>query len=545
MPVFSQENADRIEKRFEKQKAPKSVPATKPKLIKDGPTPAGANEIRFILTDIKIENSSVYSQERLANFYTSLLKREISMHDVYKIRDKITALYGNDGYVLSRAYLPKQEIENGIVRINIIEGYVDEVVLEGIFGKRKPLFEAYANKIKAERPFNIHTLERYTLLARDLPGVFVKTNWQKSKNNPSAATIKYQVSVDRAKTSGSLSIDNRGTEANGPVQVTPAISLTNPFGYFSDTNILYASTTDTKELRYFLINHNQTLNSEGTKFNLSATYSKAEPGTELLNSIEQNSKSKTISLSLSHPVIRTRKTNWSLSGAIEARDSESMILGTKSSEDKLRVLSLSSNFDYSDSYGGINQMITEWRRGFSGLGATNNNSSLKTRSDGVVDFNKFTLYLSRTQNLHVIDKSLNKWQLFAALNGQYSKDALLSSEECGVGGKQFGRAYDSSELTGEHCLAIEFEARYQFEIDSHYLNSLQAYGFWDKGEVRNNNPSLTVIASESIESVGAGIRFGLKENIVGSVEFAKPLTREVANESNKDMRVFASLSVKF
>lgn len=546
MAALAEESAAQIERRFDEPQAPKSLPAAPgPKLIEDGLPPEGANAIRFTLTAVQLKKSGIYDAEKLAELYKPYLNQEISLLDMYNIRDTITALYGNDGYVLSRAYIPKQEIEKGVVKINIVEGYVDEVILEGAFGNRKALFDAYAEKIKAERPFNIYALERYTLLARDLPGVHAETQWQKSENNPNAATIRYKVSIETAKPFGSLTIDNRGTDANGPVQITPIVALANPFGYFSNTSFLYATTTDTEELLYLSLSHNQTLNSEGTVLGIFAAHSRAEPSIELLSNINQNSKSKTLSLSLIHPVIRTRQSNWLLSGKFESKDSESFTLGLKTFEDKLRVARLSSSLDYSDSYGGITQAIAEWSHGFKGMGATDNNSSLKTRSDGVADFDKFSLYLSRTQNMRAVNESLRNWQLFVALNGQYSNDALLSSEECGIGGKQFGRGYDSSELTGEHCIALSMEARYQFDTNSEYLNQLQGYGFWDIGEVRSRNPSASVLKSESLVSAGAGFRFQLLESASGSVELAKPLTRTVANEDDKNLRVFASLSLRF
>lgn len=545
-PVFAQEDADRLEKRFDEPKLPKSTPDRLMPIIKDAIPPEEADQIRFVLKALEVEGNTVYSDDEISLLYQDLIGREISLSDIYGVVNAITAKYGQDGYMLSRAYVPAQSIEDGVVHLGILEGYIDEVIFEGSWGNKRELFEEYARNITSERPITSQVLERYLLLANDLAGIKVKSDLKKSENNPGATTLI--LIITEKKLSGFLSIDNRGTDANGPVQVTPGFTISNPFGYFSDTSFLYATTTDTDELKYFSVNHKHTLNSEGTSLGISGTYSKADPGTELLQSIEQNSKSKSASIFISHPVIRSRQKNLSFGGRFEARDSESFTLGQKASEDKLRVLRLNTNFDYADSYGGVNQAIFEYSHGFKGMGATDNNSTLKTRSDGVVDFDKITIYLSRTQDLKAISGSLASWQIHTALSGQYSKDALLSSEECGVGGKQFGRAYDSSELTGEHCFALSLEARhllYVKEIDSKTKEYIQVYGFWDVGEVRNKNPSASVPKSESLASAGVGLRFSFAKNISGSIELAKPLTREVANEGNKDLRAFASLVVSF
>jgi len=360
----------------------------------------------------------------------------------------------------------------------------------------------------------------------------IKPILKSSEKNLGASTLVLQVSEKNI--SGFISVDNRGTEASGPVQVTQGFTISNPVGYFSSTNVIYATTTETKELGYLSLDHSETINSEGTKLRFSVINSKSSPGTELLESVDQKSNSKTVSVTISHPIIRSRQKNISLYGSLVAKNSESFTLGEKISEDKLRVIRLGVNFDYADSFGATNQVLLEYSHGLKGIGASDNTSTLKTRADGLVDFNKATLYLSRTQ-------TFSNWQLHTALNSQYSKDALLSGEECGIGGKQFGRAYDSSELSGEHCIALGFEARYPLGFRNNIVENIQAYAFLDVGQVKN----IGVLESENLASTGTGLRFGFAKNISGSIELAKPLTREVANQGNKKPRLFASLSMNF
>ena len=91
---------------------------------------------------------------------------------VYDIAQRITAKYGSDGYVLSRAIVPPQELSpsGAIVHIQIVEGYIDQVEWPASLSKYRDFFSYYAAKITAERPINVRTLERYLLLAGDLPG---------------------------------------------------------------------------------------------------------------------------------------------------------------------------------------------------------------------------------------------------------------------------------------------------------------------------------------------------------------------------------------
>ena len=130
--------------------------------------------------------------------------------------------------------------------------------------------------------------------------------------------------------------------------------------------------------------------------------------------------------------------------------------------------------------------------------------------------------------------------------GQYSKDGLLSTEECGIGGSQFGRAYDFSEILGDSCMAGSLELRYAINTQGSSLQYTQLYTFYDGGKTSNHNPlNASDNRTKSLTSTGLGVRFGIWKFLSGSLEAAKPLTRDVANEGNKDTRVFASISARF
>ena len=105
---------------------------------------------------------------------------------VYEIAKRITDRYGVDGYVLSRAVIESQTLDpaGAIVRLRIVEGYVDKVVWPSDLLKYRDLFSEYAAKITAERPVNLFTIERYLLLAGDLPGLRFKNRLVPSRPTP-------------------------------------------------------------------------------------------------------------------------------------------------------------------------------------------------------------------------------------------------------------------------------------------------------------------------------------------------------------------------
>ena len=162
-----------------------------------------------------------------------------------------------------------------------------------------------------------------------------------------------------------------------------------------------------------------------------------------------------------------------------------------------------------------------------------------TRSTGHSDFTKLTGGVLRLQQL------APSWMLLGELSWQYSFEKLLASEEFGVGGAQFGRAYDSSEITGDSGLAFKLELQRAFKPKKKYFRDMQAYTFFDYGKVWNRFETTTGSRSDDLYSLGLGIRFNITDLISGYVEWDKPLDQEVSSEGNTDGRAFFSLSVRF
>lgn len=541
----AQDSADRIGERFEQRSEPKSV--FRPDVPAGESTPETKSLVQevFTLREISVTGSSVYDEADFADLIAPYLNKDIGLQDLQKLAGEITARYGNDGYPYSRAYIPPQDVTGGVGEIKVLEAFIDEVIIEGELRDEFKRFEYFAAQIKAMRPIHTPTLERYLLLAKDLAGVDVKSTLRASKTTQGASTLILQLDA-QPELLGFLSIDNRGTNATGPIQITPGISVSNPFGYFSQTNLLVATTSTTKELRYFALSNSTPISNEGTTLESGATYSLSHPGTDALVALNQHSRSASVSLGIKHPSIRSQHKNLSFSAKLDLKNSDSYSAGAKVSGDRTRVFRAGVDFDYADAYSGVNQLSVEWSQGINGLGAISGDSALKSRADGAPEFNKMTFSASRTQLLKALHPDLEGWTLFAALEGQFAGNALLSSEECGIGGKDFGRAYDSSEITGEHCAALSLEARRSLDTSANeFFRSAQSYFFYDAGQAENKNPSAANPRRRSLASAGAGLRFTLPHASSFNVEFAKPLTRDVANKGNQDVRFFANFSIRF
>jgi hemolysin activation/secretion protein len=240
---------------------------------------------------------------------------------------------------------------------------------------------------------------------------------------------------------------------------------------------------------------------------------------------------------VTHPLIRGRDQSLSLGVAFDALDSTESSNAGPLFDDHLRVLRASANYTVNDG-NNANVAYVEASQGLSALGGSRAGAANLSRSIGRADFTKATASLSRQQSLG------EHWGLQMALAGQKAAQPLLVSEQFALGGARFGRAYDPAEITGDDAVAGSLELRYGRSVDSRFLRSYQLYAFYDVGAVWNQDVS-DGTQRQSLASAGGGIRLALPQNVAASLEIAKALSRRVAAEGDKPVRVFISLTAAF
>jgi len=529
------EQPGRERERFVEPQAPRAQPGgtiALPSTV----APSGAETIRLTIRRIVVTGASVYSEADLAPLYADLVGPEVSLAAVYEIARRITAKYGAAGYVLSRAVVPPQNLgrRGAVIHIQVVEGYVDRVVWpEGRLARYRDFFTAYAAKITADRPANIRTLERYLLLANDLPGLKFSSSLKPSPNNPNASTLVVEV---REKTVDAIArIDNRGTPARGPWQYLGSATVNNIFGSHEAFTLTTAGTFQLKELQYFAAGYRQVLNSEGLTAFVNASHGFGRPGTAQLELLEYKTRSTVVEAGLAYPVIRSREKNLTLTGLSFLTNDDSDTLGTPLTRDRLRGFRLKADADWADSFLGINQVNATFSQGIVGLGSSGNDNPISSRPGvGRVDFSKVEGTYSRLQPL------FGSVSAFFAAYGQYAFAPLLISEQCSFGGRFFGRAFDPSQLLGDHCWETIGELRYDIPVPWKQLTRAQLYAYADHGEVFNIMPAPGTPARQSGTSAGAGVRAAWDDIYSADLSVAKAI-----QGPRDDWRFFAVLGAKY
>jgi hemolysin activation/secretion protein len=490
----------------------------------------------FKLKGVQIKNLTAFTEEELRGEYADKIGKDASLRTLNEIAAKITAKYRNAGYILSRAVVPPQRIANGVVTISIVEGHVNQVIFEGD-SANSPLLTEFAEKIRNAKPLNASTLERYLLLIQDLPGMTARAVLRPSPKVPGASDVV--VTLKEKPFDGSVTVDNRGTRYLGPIQGGVTVNANNMLGLHERTQFRGALTADPSELQYFQISHDEWLDSEGTKLTVSAGRTRTRPN-YTLEIFDIDGIDTTYSALVSHPFIRSRQSNLFGTAGFDIRNTDSESLGAELYGDRLRVGRLGGAYDFVDGYSAINRFDTQLSKGFGWDDDTS--PHIRSRINGDTNFWKWTASANRLQPI------AGPFTMYFAATGQMASNALLSAEQFGIGGANFGSAYDPSEITGDAGIAGRIEMQYTRSGDIEYIPVYQLYSFYDVGEVWTRNPAAGLNETDSLASTGLGVRFNVMDPLSGNLEVALPMTRDVnANLPNneKDPRVFFSLAYRY
>ena len=519
-----------------------------PQATRDGPVfeggravpPDEAGELSLVLRRVVIEGSTVYADQELERLYEDRLGQEITLAEVFRIADEITAKYRNDGYILSRAILPPQTIAEGEVRIRIVEGYVNEVRIEGNLREQEQrlLLNAYAAAIENSRPLSTKDLERYLLFIDDLPGISSEAVLRPARDVPGASDLV--IVVNDQGMENFARIDNRGSKFNGPGRLWLGADFSSLIEAYDRTTLrAIAAGENAKELAYLEVGHERPFGVDGKKLKLQINLTDSSPG-HSLRSLDVESKSYSFRVGVSNPLVRSRARNWSLHGEFVIRDNETTIFGNRLSKDRVRFASVGALYDSVDRFGGINMFEAYLDQGLGILGASKPGSTELSRERARPSFTKVRLTASRLQRLG------NSWTLLASITSQFATTSLPASEEFGVGGEHCGRAYDTSEVTGDDGACLSLELRYGRDVGGRYLKGYQAYGFYDVGRVRRKNPG-ALGKTASLTSAGIGARVNFTDRLSGSIEIAWPQDRHVDRRPIDvgSSRVFLSLTSRF
>lgn len=530
LTAHAADDAQRLEERLPAtaQPSPDQAPA---------PIPLPASEAalgsfpEFTLHAVAIEGLTALSQTDTAQCSSHLVGKTVTVIEVVELTQCLTALYRANGYFLSRAIVPPQEVAGGVLKVRAIEGYVAAVEATGV--DRADADAHFASALN-ERPARLATFERALLLFADRYGHRV-TSSQLAADPTDPARFIFRLGVSATPISWRIYADNRGTEAYGPEQLLGWVGFNGLLGNDRLAALLFLAPGDPAELVFGDLNYARAWGSGDVWTEVGASVSHSRDGSmpEIFAPVSEIER---YYARINLPIVRTRAESLWANLAFDGRNTEQNEPLGADADEAVRAVRLSAT--YTRIEGGTRGDATlEIAHGLDAFGASANGEAGLTRADARPQFTKVRLDVSATHKLS------DAWAVFAAAAGQLADGALVAAEEFGGGGARFGRAYDYSEIVGDHGLAGAAELRWNMRNAFDALTNIQIYAFADAVRIWNTGADASQLADADLSSAGGGLRITPVPGVNGTIELAVPWSRDVAAEADRSARVFVSLSV--
>ena len=524
-----------LEQRFnEKQSEPTPAEQRRlpvPRLAQPAAASADPTPL-FVLRRVSIVGAHAISHDLLATAYQSYVGKKVSQADLVKIAAAVSDIYRNAGFHLSRAIVPPQNINDGSIRFQVIEGSITTVDLKGEgaeeFGVRQIL-----TPVLAEHPSRLATLERSLLLINGRPGVRIQETTLEEVGN-AGGRFRLTVFVKTWHVYTSFGVDNLGASAVGPWQ-SYATAAFNSYLTSGDTLAINLSTTpgDPRQLAFGRLSYDAPIGNDGLRVGISGIFSDVWPG-DYRHAFGDNTITEALQLRTGFMPLQSQRSALTLTAAFDVSNvAESDLFGGIYS-DRIRTFSLTSDSRLQDSFGGNNYLTVTFRQGLDILGASPHGDDFVSHTGASPTFSTVNAWFTRYQTL------TDNWSLKVSAAGQIASGPLYLSQQFYLGGLAFGRGYSAAETSGDNGMAGSLEMRFDQKLNSKVLTGYQLYGFVDSGVAWNAGYRYT--DGTSLVSVGGGIRFFLTNSTQADLGVAVPLSYRAPDNPGRDVRVLFSIT---
>jgi hemolysin activation/secretion protein len=479
------------------------------------------NARRFSVNSFRFSGNTVYSEQALKRLVERFVDLQLNLYDLTRAADVVTRLYRDQGYIVARAVIPAQKVENGIVQIEIIEGKVGKIIFEG---NHRYSQQSLQNRMTQLAPGMLITggaMEHDMLLLNDLPGLTARATLEPG---PQFGTTDVRIRVEEKTFSGYVQPNNQGRKEIGQWRTDGGLNVNNLLG-IGDQLSFQGIVSQGNLMHYGHLGYSVPLTWQGTR--LEVGYSATDyslGGTLAVLDIEGDVRSSEINLV--HPLMRSRSQNLSINLGYRTTRLRQRALGVEISDNSIGLFNPGVRYSQIGADASVSSLSTQFYTNFrtNTSGTRQDAEQLKVEIEGT--------------HLRGLDRN---WDLYLRALIVQSHETLADSEKFSLGGPGNVRGYRSSELRGDKGWLATVELRRQFSL----FGKLGVVGFfYDAGVVKFQAPGF-VDGSTTLMSAGANVTYFPLRSVPIKLEFAVPVRNTIASDGHNNGRLWFSVGASF
>jgi hemolysin activation/secretion protein len=467
----------------------------------------------------------------------------VTLKDLHGVAAKIERyLLTSQQRIVAKAWVPLQDVQEGVVEIRILQGSVGQLRTDAGFAggaARDGALAAARSVLRPGAPIARAPLEEAVYRVSDYLGMPARAVLV-----PAAKLGEYDVvfEIEHAqRISASVGVDNTGNRYTSEWHDALSLRVANLSGH-ADQLSVYAQLL-TPNQRNLHLNY-QVPVGRGWRLGATAQASRYHLCC-VFEPLDARGNTRMFALNASRALQRTRARNIYVSAELLQRRLENEQLGFTTSKHKVSELTVGARTDWTSgevlSAGWLNLGLGHVDVDAAGADAVTDPVSARLHGR----FAKLGFGYSRTQPLG------KDGDLVLKLSGQAASKNLDSSETFLLGGMGAVRAYPAGETAGDQSAIA------QVEYHRRLREGLRAFAFYDHGWIelhRNPWAGFTGRNNAQLKGIGAGIvwnpgpRFEL--SLIGAAKvghnpLADPLTGNDSDGRSRRYRIWSFATVRF
>lgn len=397
---------------------------------------------QFKVNEIIFEGNTKVKTASLNTLAESVIGQDIYFEDLLRVAKKITKYYQAKGFLTSYAFIPSQNIKNGVVTICIVESKVDSIDIEGNRWARSWYLKNIImgkNGLREGDVFNAGALQG--ALREINQEDYIEAQSVVSKNDDKTQ-LKLDVK-DRFPLKFDFAWDDYGRSYTGVQRASFLLGLDNVTGMGDK---IYGGTILSSGATGVLAGYSVPISPYGTRLSFDFSNSNINLGGPY-KFLNVKGKAQSYALRITHPLIENAKTSVVAYTGIDFvnASTESKLLNSTLSDYNLYVLR--SGF-----HGMTDDKNGRW------IGTLGFDVGLPGATKGEIRGPQgvfFKLVAGATRVQRLFGRTIG----ILRVNGQYSPNRLYTAEQMQIGGPYTLRGYQPAELIGDYGVTGTAEIR--------------------------------------------------------------------------------------
>jgi hemolysin activation/secretion protein len=479
------------------------LPENKPKDIPE----------KITVKSFKVIGSKVFSREELEKITKPFTDRPISLTELFQVRSAITDFYTSKGYINSGAFIPPQELKNGIVEIQILEGELEEINVK-VEGRLNSKYVRDRIAVATKKTLNVNTLLETLQLLRLDPLIENISAELSAGANPGMSLLDIKVKqADTFALQGTY--DNGRSPSVGSDRRIVELSEGNLLGFGDNFDFRY---TNTDGSNAFDLSYKIPLNARNGKLTLAYGNTDNDVIERPFSPLDINSKSRYYEITFSQPVFQKPDREFILGLTATRTESDTSLLDFNfplsrgaDEEGRTRISALRLFQEWTQrSEREVFAVRSQLSLGFNVLDATINDNDQPD--------SQFVVWRGQGQWV----RRLGEDSLFLIRGDlQLAGGALVPLEQFSLGGITNVRGYRQDLLLSDSGFFLSSEVRLPIFKVSKLKGVLQLTPFADFGTAWNRDEEK--IDPDTLVSVGVGLNWQQGDRLNARIDWGIPL----------------------